>query len=75
MSKTAGADPGLILACCKILQKKLNTEMLLNVEKLQIQQEARRYSFDYSRGEDLKVKFDLARSTPSMEELDVYGWQ
>ena len=25
---TAGADPGLILGCCKILQKKLNIEMM-----------------------------------------------
>ena len=23
-----GADPGLILGCCKILQKKLNIEMM-----------------------------------------------
>ena len=24
----AGADPGLILGCCKILQKQLNIEMM-----------------------------------------------
>ena len=29
--------------------------MMLYAEKLQIQQEVKRYSFDYSRGADLKV--------------------
>ena len=60
----AGADPGLILECCKILQKKWNKEMRQYAEKLQIQQEARSYSFDYSRGTDLKVKFDSKKKHP-----------
>ena len=59
-----GADPGLILGCCKILQKKLNIEMMQYAEKLKIQQEARRYSFDYSRDTDLKVKFDSSKKHP-----------
>ena len=54
-TRLPGADLGLILGCCKILQKKLNIEMMLYAEKLQIQQEVKRYSFDYSRGADLKV--------------------
>ena len=64
--------------------------MMQYAEKLQIQQEARRYSFDYSRGADLNVKFDPSKKLPpvwwakapplppsssSTQELDGYGWQ
>ena len=56
----ATADPGLILGCYKILQKKVEHR------NDQIQQEARRYSFDYSRGADLKVKFDSNKEQPCM---------
>ena len=41
--------------------------MMEHAEKLYIQQEARRYSFDYSRGADLKVKFDSSKKQPHIE--------
>ena len=42
-------------------KKKLNIEMMQYAEKLYTQQEARRYSFDYSRGADLRKKFDSSK--------------
>ena len=45
-------------------KKKLNIEMMKYAEKLLIQQEARRYRFDYNRGADLKVKFDSSKKHP-----------
>ena len=57
-------------------------------EKLLIQQEAKRYSVDCSRGADLKWKFDSSKKQPlygllkhsfpqfmSKLDLDGYGWQ
>ena len=60
----AGADSGLILGCCKILQKTLNIEMMYYAKKLKIHQEARRYSFDYNKGADLKVIFNSSNKHP-----------
>ena len=55
-------DPGLILKCCKILQKKIELKNDVICRKII---EARRYSFAYSRGANLKVKFDSSKKHPS----------
>ena len=43
--------------------------MMQYAEKLQIQQEARRHSFDYSSGVDLNVKFDSSKKHSLYREL------
>ena len=46
------ADPGLILGCCKVLQKKIEHRNDVICRKII---DSARYSFDCSRGTDLKV--------------------
>ena len=42
--------------------------MIQYAEKLQIQQVTRRYSFDYSKGTDLKIQFDSSKKHRMGEE-------
>ena len=51
-----GADPGLILGCCQNFTKMTEHRNDATCRKIMIQQESSRYSFDYSRGTDLKVQ-------------------
>ena len=53
--------PGLILGCCNILQKKI--EHINDVICRKIINSAS-YSFDYSRGTDLKAQFDSNKKHP-----------
>ena len=82
ISLYAGADPGVILGCCKILQKKIEHRNDVICRKII---DSARYSFDYSRGADLKVQFDSNKNHPganplplpqvtSKLKLDGYGW-
>ena len=61
ISLYAGADPGVILGYCKILQKKIEHRNDVICRKVI---DSARYSFDYSRGADLNVQFDSNKNQP-----------
>ena len=63
----SGADPGLISACCKILQKKLEHRNDVICKKIIDSARSKTVRFDYSSGANLKVKFDSSKKHPRTE--------